>query len=64
MMVFVTETPETSAASELPPTANIFLPNRVLFQTSHVRTPSSRKMITRYGSLKPKISTDPVASAR
>ena len=64
MMVFVTETPGTSAASGLPPTANIFLPNRVLFQTSHVRTPSSRKMITRYGSLKPKISTGPVASAR
>ena len=61
MMVFVTETPETSAASELPPTANMFLPKRVLFHTIQVTTPSSRKMMTRYGSLKPKISIEPVA---
>ena len=30
--------PETEAASGLPPTANMFLPNTVLFQMNHTTT--------------------------
>ena len=36
MMVIITFTPETRAASSLEPTANMFLPKAVLFQTTHI----------------------------
>ena len=35
-IVTKTFTPETLAASSFEPTANIFLPNFVLFQTTHI----------------------------
>ena len=36
-----TLTPETFAASALEPTANMFLPNAVLFQMNHIRITKS-----------------------
>ena len=36
MIVAMTFTPETRAASSLEPTANIFLPKVVLFHTTHM----------------------------
>ena len=38
MIVMVTFTPDTRAASSLLPTANMFLPNVVLFQMNHMIT--------------------------
>ena len=48
-MFFATFTPETAAASVLPPIANMFLPNVVLFHMTHITIAQIKKNQTRFG---------------
>ena len=49
MVVAATFTPETFAASGLEPTANMFLPKVVLFQTNHITTVITMAYHTKLG---------------
>ena len=51
MVVFITFTPDTLAASGLEPTANIFLPKVVLFQMNHIRATMIAAYNTYHGTV-------------
>ena len=65
MVVFITFTPDTLAASGLEPTANIFLPKVVLFQMNHIRATMIAAYNTYHGTVtlevpSPKVKKLPV----
>ena len=57
MIVLVTLTPDTFAASGLEPTANMFLPKTVLFHMNHIIAVRTIEYQTKFG-----IGVDPIES--